>query len=231
MLAVIRKIFVLVAVCFAMAFQVRELYRQPKQWSFLDGSRCYLYDTAFGYDDRGWNLGTWFTLLGMTIYTIALAATLCEGVDKSFNTYEKQIDKLTQDAWCRATSEGRDFYKNLKGSANQPAPSKPSTSAQQLRSIAIVLKDATIAIIIFIAHQSVAYWSYANGFEAIQVVLYTYSVIMETYVLYKPKAWNSSLIDGDETSWGFGQCLPMILLSALLFSLGVAFREKHYKTA
>jgi hypothetical protein len=47
----IRKSVTILALVPFLAFDVRELVRQPRDWDFLDGRRCYRYEIAYGFDD------------------------------------------------------------------------------------------------------------------------------------------------------------------------------------
>ncbi len=230
----IRRLLIIAAVFPAIVFEMRELVRQPRDWDYLDGQRCYLYDTAFGYDGGGRSVGTWYTVVGMILYLFGITASLFERSDKWLESSEHRLRQWTLEWWTGADTEARHLYSYFEKTGNVPAPSQPPSQSlsgpQAIKSTVIILVCGTVGAVLFSIHQYVAYWSYANGYEPIQVFWHSYNVVTETITLYKLKDWNTCLVDGDETAWGFGQCFPIVLLTALLFNLYVAVREKHYKT-
>ena len=230
----IRKVLVVAAVFSAAAFQVREGLRQPCEWDYLDGQRCYLYDTAYGYDSHIQYTGRGYAPIGMLLYLFGITASLFKRSDEWLESSEQRIRHLTLDWWSTAESEARHLYSYFEKTGNVPAPSQPPSQSlsgpQAVKSIASVLFYGTVGAVLFSAHQYLAYWSYADGYEPINILWHSYNVLVETIALYELKELNGGLKDGDEASWGFAQCLPTILLFAMLLSLCIVVREKHLKT-
>ena len=232
-----RRLLLAAAVSAALVFAMRELVRQPRDWDCLDGRRCYLYDGALGYDDDGdggQNVGQWSTLVGMMLYLLGASASLFSRSDQWMESSEQRVRQWTLAWWSVANDEARHLYSYFERTGKVPAPSQPPSQSlsapQAATSVVRILGHGTVGAGLFGIHQYLAYWSYADGYQPIQVLWHSYNAVEETVGLYRLKGLNIGLVEGDEESWGFGQCLPIVLLFALLFSLSGPLRERHLKT-
>ena len=74
-----------------------------------------------------------------------------------------------------------------------------------------------------------AVWSAGRGFQAVEVVFYIGFTAWNTFDLIDLKISNSALLTSSESSWGFGQVLPLALLLMLVFNLFDAAKETYEK--
>ncbi|KAL5358810.1 hypothetical protein BJX96DRAFT_164000 [Aspergillus floccosus] len=63
--------------------------------------------------------------------------------------------------------------------------------------------------------QWLATWSYGDGFYPFTWLIYIGFNVWSTLDVISLWAWNKSLISTEEQGWGFGQVLPIILLSSI----------------
>lgn len=225
----IQKSLVILAVIPAVVFNARELIRQPRGWDFLDGTQCYLYDTKYGSDHDAHNIRHWFSLLGMVLYTFYLSASMFPSASDWISSKEKALYQWQSKHLAEATTH----YESLVNRFNK-SPSHPNakvSSSDVFESCKSMVSHGSLAASTFIATQLAAFWSYADGYEPIQVVLHTQAVLSGAVTLYKLKALNKNLVRGDEYSWGFEQSLPIVMLGSMLFSLFTVLHDKHLKTA
>jgi hypothetical protein len=229
----IRKCLTLLALVPFLAFDARELVRQSRDWDFLDGRRCYRYPEGYGFDDSGRNIEEWVTMAGISFYAILLSLSIFKTQRKSLDSMSEKVQKRILELGDKAAEDLDELQTQpifRRGTTNYPASRKSLSIPQTLRLFLSTILHATLALIAFITFQAFAIWCYADGYEPIQVSWYTYEAAKQTIALYKLKKWDRELIVGDESSWRFGQCLPLVMLGAMLFTVYMMFHERHVKT-
>jgi len=77
----------------------------------------------------------------------------------------------------------------------------------------------SLKAIVFLVLQFVAVWSFGSGGYGVEVLIYIAFAIWSSFDIIDLKLMNKTLVIGEESSWGFGQILPMVLLAVLGFGL------------
>jgi hypothetical protein len=167
----------------------------------------------------------------MFFYVILLSLSIFKVPRESPDGIYDSVRTFISTQWDSAV---KDFDKLQpmfgRGSTNYPLASNRLSALQSMTLSLSAIVHGTLALTTFTVLQAFAIWCYADGYEPIQVLWYSYEVAKQTTALFKLKRWNRELIQVSESTWGFGQCLSLVMLGAMLFTVYMTFHEKHLKT-
>ncbi|KAJ6071559.1 hypothetical protein N7499_009573 [Penicillium canescens] len=208
----IRRAFVFVSVVVSVAFQGLVSWRECHHWSMIATGRCYI-----SHDKAPADL-TWFWIAGTSLYGVTLLLQLnpwSRDLVKGYETCQGWI----LEALLRRTSEA--WAVCFSGTVEE----KPCGLGIVLRArsvLEVLLSGfATVIGVVFLV--VIDMFSYGSVCYPLGVALYAGLSAWSTYSLVDLKHSNEILLvaprvdDGFESSWGFGQVLPLALLVTLLF--------------
>lgn len=199
-----RKIGVLISVVLGLVFQCIVYRRESQDWFFLRPDRCYI------YHDNSSNL-IW--IVGNFIYAISLSLIIMPASRPWVHQYHRFLRHMQAsliEGWKKSAT------------ALQTCRYSQPVSGYQLSFMRFFLRvmfrmvSFALFSLCLLAYwlflQFIAIWSYGEGFYPFQVLVYVGFAAWITFDILDLKLSNRPLILGQESSWGFGQILPMVLL-------------------
>ncbi|KAF2682486.1 hypothetical protein K458DRAFT_370386 [Lentithecium fluviatile CBS 122367] len=201
----------LVFIC-AASFSVlygRSIWAQNyKDWNTLVSGRCYLF-----HDKSAWN-SDWFWLAGVSLYALVLMLSLVNRTKEMLVVYSEGLhsgeERLFRDCVVR-WREAQILSRNPKGPRNW------RWRARLTGNFFVYLGAVVLALIYSACAQFLAIWSFGDGFYALEVCFYLGMWAWSFYDIVDLKISNSRLVVGNETAWGFGQVLAVVLMGAFVF--------------
>lgn len=206
----IRRAGVLVSVFLGLVFQCIIKYRESRYWNFLGEGACFL------YHDRS---STWPWGIGTAVYAVCLMLLIIPTTRSWMKHYSALFDS-GQEAlieWQKRSLQA--LRNNLLSSA---LPSKTV-------SLILVLVSSSSVILFWLLRQFLDMWTFGNGFGPFRVVFYVAILIWDAYDMLDVKLTNRDLINGNETRWGFGQILPLVLMVTIIYAAVDALQEASAK--
>ena len=85
---------------------------------------------------------------------------------------------------------------------------------------------ATAVFVGFMLIQFLPIWTFGNGAHALEVAFYLGNWAWCFYDIIDLKLSNKRVIIGNESTWGFGQVLALVLMGALIFHFVDALAEE-----
>ena len=83
---------------------------------------------------------------------------------------------------------------------------------------AVQIAASALAVVLFwCLTQFMAFLSFGDGYYPLLLTAFTGFMAWSTYDIIDLKYSNAHLVVGDESTWGFGQVLPMLLISSIGF--------------
>lgn len=215
--ATIRRVGVLVSVVLAMVFQGIITIREDQEWDFLRPGYCYLYHD---------HTSTWPWLVSTCIYAVCLALTIFPATRPWIKNYHSGMQCILN--WLIGN-----WKKSVFAFQNSHLRSFNGFDLAFMRALLYMTFRITLCgisslclALFWILLQFLAVWSYGNGFYPLLIFAYFGFAAWSTFDILDLKLSNRSLIDGQESSWGFGQVLPMVLLLTIGYNAVDAFRGK-----
>lgn len=217
--ATVRRIGVVVSIILAMVFQSIINIREKQDWFFLRSGYCY-----FSHDDTE----SWPWVAGASLYAICLLLNIVPASRPWVQRYHWGVRRMQGHLvkrWKKSVSA-------LHASYVQPVN---WSDVFDLRSLLhTVYRVASFGltslclIFYWLLVQFMAVWSFGDGFYPLLTLGYIGFAIWTTFDILDLKLSNRSLIDGQETSWGFGQILPMVLLITIAYNALDALQGKQF---
>ena len=212
-----RRTAILISVILGLVFQCLITVREERDWNFLGHGACYLLHD---------NTSSWPWIVGAILYAISLIFIIVPTTRVWMSGYSILLDRgqAALLEWQRKSILALciEFRHLASGQHKNP-----------LRG----LYDETICVLILIAStlsvvsywllgQTLAIWSYGDGFGPLLIVAYICFLSWDTFDIIDLKVANKALIVGSETHWGFGQVLPIVLTAVIGYAAVDAIPQK-----
>ncbi|TFA97820.1 hypothetical protein CCMA1212_010439 [Trichoderma ghanense] len=193
----LRRIFVLISCMLGVVWQILTYQRELDpafrgHWDASDPDYCYL----FLYESS-----PWFWIAGTIFFCIAVASSLTRRTAQWF-AYLDHIFVWAQDCCNEPLRKARKHQRRHRGLL-----SAFTLAAASIRSIAC-------SILI----QSIAIWGYGDNYPPLSWLCYFLFSVWNTVDVMSLWQLNKGLLSGDESDWGFGQVLPLVMLLSVFFS-------------
>lgn len=210
-----RNIFVFITLVLATVYNTLQVVSDKRDWDPYSQGQCYRY-----HDRSAWG-SQWLWIVGEALYAVTVAVQFTargrKRVDFVTESAKKACLKLGQycvDSWTKCWS----LWTRSRGS-NLIAVSK------LVRDGFLSTTASLLLLLISASVQFCAVWCVSEGFQAIEVTCYIAFAAWNTFDIVDMKFSNAALLVGSESSWGFSQVLPMVLLVSLVFGLLDAIKE------
>lgn len=209
----VRRIGVLVSVILGMVFQSIINVRETHDWFFLRSGYCYV-----SHD----HTSNWPWVAGVSLYGGSLALIIIPGCRPWVGRYLLGVRRM----------QGQ-LVKRWKKSAGALEvryvhPINWSDVLDVVSRMASFGLISLCSIVYWLLLQFVAVWSYGDGFYPLLTVGNTGFAIWTTFDILDLKLSNRSLIEGQESSWGFGQTLPVVLLITIGYNALDSFQGRLF---
>ena len=218
--AVMRQSGVFVSVILGTVFQCFVTLRENDEWNFTIPGRCYL------YHDKSWVWfwGGWFWSGGTAFYGFCILMTIIPWTRTFVDGYILRLRRWQEtwiNLWSRSGARlGKDQRSSIQGF--------DWSSIRILLSMTMHMAFFTLATLLLSLYwlllQFLAVFSYGDGFQPLLILLYIGFGFWETFDILDVKLSNRPLVSGSETTWGFGQVLPLVLLIAIIYNTVDAFK-------
>lgn len=215
--ATIRRIGVLVSVVLGMAFQCIINVRENREWFFLRSGYCYLYHN---------NSSSWPWVVGTSIYAVSLSLSIVPATRPWVDSYRSMLRCMQERLIKRWNKSSIALQKSYSHPVNGYDLSFVRTFLCIAYRMTIFGSISLCLALFWLLRQFFAAWSSGGGFYPLLIFVYFAFGAWNTYDILDLKLSNRSLIDGQESGWGFGQILPMVLLLTIGFNAVDAFRGK-----
>lgn len=218
--ALIRQSGVFTSVILGTIFQCFVTLRENDEWNITIPGRCYI------YHDRTWVWfwQGWFWAGGTAFYGVCILLTIIPWTRTLVDKYILRLrhwQEICINLWSRRAARlGKLQLSSIQGFHRFPIRTLPPVTMH----IAIFIFATLLLSLYWLLLQFLAVFSYGDGFHPLLMLLYIGFGIWETFDILDVKLSNRSLVDGSETTWGFGQVLPLVLLIAIIFNTVDAFK-------
>lgn len=215
--AAVRRIGVLVSVVLGLAFQCIINIRQRQDWFFLRPGYCYIFHD---------HSSSWPWVAGTSIYAVSLALVIIPASRPWVQKYLQVVHRIQGhlvERWKKSATALQTCYFQPVNGYNM---SHMRSLLRIVFRMAVFGLNSLCLFVYWLFHQFMAVWSYGNGFYPLLILVYFGYAIWNTFDILDLKLSNRSLIDGQETSWGFGQILPIVLLIMIGYNTIDAFQGK-----
>lgn len=208
----------------AAVFNAHQVLGDDRDWDPFASGKCYR------THDRSSAKSQWLWISGIGLYAVTLCVQLTErGQDavSRLTTSLKDSCKWMGTRWIDQTDRISASFSIFL----HPSPSKSRLGAvHALLQGLLYLTCWTAAIALtwsFI--QFSAIWSAGEGFHAVEVAFFAAYTAWNTWDVVDLRASNRPLLIGSESSWGFGQVLPVFLLVTVGLNFFDAAKETFEK--
>ena len=216
--ATVRKIGVLVSVVLGIAFQCIVNVRESREWFFLLPGHCYL-----THDHSS----TWPWVVGASVYAVALFLTLVPVTRPWVEEYLMAV----RNAQSKLVDQWKNSFSALQSDTFQSIPGANRSSMRAILLVTFRIAHFTalsfFVVLYWLFLQFLSAWSYGDGFYPLLILVYIGFAAWQTFDILDLKLSNRSLVSGKETSWGFGQVLPMVLLLTVMYNAIDAFESSN----
>jgi hypothetical protein len=195
-----RRIFIVISVALGIAWSTSSAILEIHGWDERDPNRCYDYNDAT-YNNQG-KYYNGVMLVGLLFYFVSLLLTFVDRGGKVAKKYHYLFDRFLGTLWDKP----RDC---LEAVNQQPGEFKTSNSELWL-----ALLWGLVYWAVRIIRSIIAVWSYGDSRSPELFLFYYLFVGWNTWDIIMLKVLNEHLV-GDETRMGFGQVLPLVLLSQI----------------
>ena len=201
-----RRIGILISVILGLVFQCLITVREERDWDFLGHGACYLLHD---------NTSSWPWVVGTALYAVSLVFIIVPTTRVWMSGYSIRLDR----GQAALLEWQQKSIAILRSEFHHPASGQhksPLRGVYRKTICVLVLVASTLSVVTYwLLGQSVAIWSYGDGFGPLFIVAYICFLSWDTFDIIDLKVANKALIIGSETSWGFGQVLPMVLMAAI----------------
>jgi hypothetical protein len=192
-----RRLLVFICTTLFCILNGRATATENLQWDSLHTGRCYISHDKSAQDSD------WFWLVGLVLYALVLLLTLVNKTKKMISTSSNWLrsreDQLFQECVRK--------WRCLRASA-------PIYAAG---ACVVFVGVVSLTIIYSACLQFAATWWFGGGFYALEVAVYMGMWAWSFYDIIDLKVSNRRLVVGNETGWGFGQVLAVVLMGSLIF--------------
>jgi hypothetical protein len=232
----VRTSAVLCTLVLSIYFQSRQTLHDYKNgyWDALDGTHCYLLN-----HDRSGEKQAWLWIAGLSLYAFILAISLSMPVvNRILRSFTKRKhDKSIEYADRNEPSEGRsrksltdripfDFLDGQVEKLSEHLRQKGGKFKWLRGPVVWALRIFSVLLTNFLAA-----WSLGTGSFGIETLALLGFLAWNTVDIIDAKVSNLALVDPPETTWGFGQVLPVILVGVIIFNVLDAYKnDKERKT-
>ena len=216
----IRRAGVLVSVVLGLVFQCIINIRESRDWNFLGEGACFL------HHDRS---TTWPWVAGAAVYAVFLLLIIIPTTRSWIKCYSALFDR-GQGALIEWQKKS---FHALHTRLSRPASKCNNLLSSALPSKAVylvlVLITSSSVILLWLLRQFLNIWSFGDGSGLPLVFFYIVFLFWDAYEIIDVKLTNRVLIIGNETHWGFGQILPLVLMVTIGYAAVDALQEASAK--
>ena len=216
----IRRAGVLVSVVLGLVFQCIIFIRESRNWNFLGEGACFLHHD---------HSTTWPWVAGAAVYAVFLLLIIIPATRSWIKCYTAIFDR-GQGALIEWQKKS---FHALYFRLSRPASKRNNLLSSALPSIAVYLVSFLISsssvVLLWFLRQFLNIWSFGDGFGLLLVVFYIVFLFWSVYEIIDVKLTNRDLINGNETHWGFGQILPLVLMVTIGYAAVDALQEAAAK--
>lgn len=174
-----------------------------------------------------WADGTssWPWVAGGTIYSIALALLLAPRTATLLDGW----DYWTESIQYNAVSNLVHYHRVLSppgSTATTPAPRKLPSSGIYIYNHVMRAAWGIWSALVWLLLHFFDLVSYGNGFYPVMMLLYIGINVWNTYDILSLRVLNTDLLPPDENRIGFGQVLPLFLMTSILFNILDVFKDE-----
>ena len=216
----IRRAGVLVSVVVGLVFQCIINIREARDWNFLGEGACFLH-----HDQST----TWPWVVGAAVYAVSLLLILIPTTRSWIKCYSALSDR-GQGAlieWQKKSFHA--LHIRLSRPASQRNMLLSSALPSKAVYLVLVLISSSSVILLWLLRQFLNIWSFGDGFGPLLVFFYIVFLFWDAYEIIDVKLTNRDLIVGNETHWGFGQILPLVLIVTIGYAVVDALQEASAK--
>jgi hypothetical protein len=196
-----RLFAILCSVVISTVYQTQILLKQTRQWDPFSSGYRYL------YHDTSTTGSQWMWITGLALYSTYLFL------------YLTSLRK-DREGWLQETSDNFGEWVKKRYSKFWRwvlfDDERPRMGPRHTKTFKVVSCIPLILNWFFL--QFLALWSFGDDESVLLILVYTGFAAWNTYDIIDLKLSNTSLLNGTENSWGFGQVLPVVLLALLLLA-------------
>ena len=198
---IMRRTGILISVILGLAFQSIINIRESRDWNFLGKGSCFLEH----HDSSSW---PW--VVGTAVYAVSPLFTIIPFSRIWVSNYHVILDR-GQAALVKWQRKNLD---TLRSALLHPASGHHSLKNKVFCLLALITSSLSVTFY-WLLRQFLAVWSYGGSFGPFFILIYIAYLVWNTYDIIDLKVSNKALINGSETHWGFGQVLPLVLMTAI----------------
>ncbi|CZR59526.1 uncharacterized protein PAC_09420 [Phialocephala subalpina] len=223
-----RTVAILISAVLSAYCQIVTIPRKwgPKgEWDPLTSGYCYL-----SHDKSTYGLN-FLWIAGLICYAAYLMFVLAREATRSIITLlklEEQRDhwkSSLKTPWTSCTALIPPWLKSNGAPADSPATNIGNLNdAELFRWFAKQVQNRAWRLIWSLFRQFIALWAWGDVHSPLIVAAYFGFTAWNTYGLIDMKHSNAGLV-ADETTWGFGQVLPVVLLGLIILNLMDALQD------
>ena len=204
----VRKLAVFCSITLGIIYQFILTLQQWWNWDPEIGGRCFIFHDKTNF------AGSWFWIAGTCLYALTLFLTILWCTQSYVERLFRRAEQMQEDLWDSCKSDWGEFSFN---------PAQPLAISRRLWRAAV---STMKGVLFWIFMHSLMIWSYGSGSYPVVLAAELTFAGWSTGDLKDLKSSNAHLVDGEEESiWGFGQVLPMVLLSLIGFQALDAWKE------
>lgn len=219
----IRNVVIIITLALAAAFDIKQVLGKKREWDPFASGKCYRVHDMSALDAQ------WLWIAGMGLYAVTLCVQMTargqERVDYLAGLLKNGCKKL-----------GMHLVSQVEETSGLVKLLGPSTRMPYLTTVCALVPRSLWSAFLAIAFgltwslsQFLGVWSAGQGFQAVEVVVYTALNAWNTWNIIDLKVSNKKLLTDSESSWGFGQLLPLFLLLMLGLNFFDAAKETWEK--
>jgi hypothetical protein len=226
-----RTIAIVFSAILSITFQIITNMREQNHWNDKKEGKCYVSHDTSGPGQ------SWLWVAGLFVYGMQLVLSLISRTKKRFRPDTVATMKVPG-AIGRVYRKYQESIERLTGSPRNyeiliASMMDLNVASHHLIVSLILTLDFLFQIICrvvwFCLLQFITVWAWGSGRYGFQVLVYMGFTAWSAYDIIDAKISNKYLLIGSESTWGFGQVLPVALLGMLLINAIDAFKVERCK--
>ena len=223
-LAYVRNILAVLSFVLAAIWNVHHLVVVQSHWDPCGSGKCYRARNKYTFpSQRFWTAGE---LLNACVLIVEWTSPGQRSLRKSRKWLQGCCEYLAS-LWIDEEQRWRLDKLNMNKRLSLTHVTAPAGFLVVRLVRLLILTTSLVLVWSFV--QFLAVWSMGNGSKPMQSILYATFALWSIIVIFDLKSSNKPLLIGSETSWGFGQVLPLFLLVLLGFGFLDAAIEAYTK--
>jgi hypothetical protein len=200
----------------AIVFNTLQAQSDRWDWDVWTGGKCYR-----SHDKSTWE-SEFLWVAGLSLFLITLVMQLTTVGEHLVDSCFKLLDKCCKQVGKRCQAQLRDVSGYIFCLSHPYAMSLRPRMVYVLVLVIEILLLAALTLCLGVLWSFLQFWTiwaYGEGSQAVQLCFYIAFGLWNTWYIIDLKIVNAPLLIGSESSWTFGQVLPIVLLVLVGFTI------------